>query len=1212
MQCLHIFFTDGLTFIATSLKSIYDPSASQVIRSQFYRNPVSRKDPDEMHPHLAGNMTEYSMSVVQFNPEHSIWQRFYHGALNLNDILLCHNWLEYKKAIFLCQAALQRDCSCRTERVSSRATPGLSTLQGPKRYARCLSMCLVLTSATIRDILHAMHTLMEAISQKLPGISDRLAAEHRLVVEGFAASAKRLLSAKVMMELQRPLLCVADTDEAGWKTRDDLSTILEEHVCYFPAWDDEPDEFKGPEVEIVRQRVETLWSLLTRSVRAAVTTTDALKHGVVSRDTFSKAVLRLTTGVKNDRDGVAERLLLLGFESVELVEDVGQFSVRGGIIDVFPFISEDPLRIEFLGDRVESIRSFDVTSQRSKKLLRSFFILPYRELCLTPLTYRRALKHLEDPLGDGSERYLHLIHRKLETILDYLPSDAIVVIDSERDIDVSHDALVFAGQGRQVRPQPVYQGNFNLFKEDLQKLKKMGYHAFLLAANERQRDRFSDILSEEFPELRILSQSLHEGFIYPHAKLACFTDHEIFQRPKFRTRKRFPGGVPIDDILSLKKGDICVHVDHGIGRFDGMRRMHVDGRDTDCLLLTYRDGDRLYVPTHQMHRVQRYIGSSAIPPQLTKLGSGSWERAKRGTKKAVEDMTKELLEIHAARQSQKGHAFGSDTVWQKELESSFLYEETPDQLKAFEAVKADMESVKPMDRLVCGEVGYGKTEVAIRAAFKAVMDDRQVAVLVPTTILAQQHYNSFRERLRDFPLSVEMLSRLRNRNQTKSILQGLKSGTIDIVIGTHRLLSKDVEFKDLGLLIIDEEQRFGVKHKEKIKRIRKLVDCFTMSATPIPRTLYMSLLGIRDMTTIETPPADRLSVVTDVCRWDDRLIIEACLREVERGGQVFFVHNRVETIYSMADYLSKLLPELRIGIAHGQLPSLHLEKIMLDFLAERYDILLTSAIVESGVDVPNANTMFVNRADRFGLAQLHQLRGRVGRSHRRAYCYFLIPKSGRMTDEARRRLRAIKTFSDLGSGFQLALRDLEIRGAGNILGVQQHGRMNAVGFELYCDLLERAIRRMRGKEIAAHIEPIVSLDVELFIPHDYVPFEQQRIAVYKRLADAKDVQTLAEIRAELEDRFGPIPRQVQNLFDAVEIKCAAAKSGAESVVMRGGTATIEFPKGCEPTRHVLKRIVRYPVDFVTAEKSGIRLQLTGNELRLLKKFLLTLSGSPDS
>lgn len=1058
-----------------------------------------------------------------------------------------------------------------------------------------------------------MNSLIKVVSKKFSSFIDQLIKNHRVVVKGFAASAKRLLAAYVATEIQRPILYIVDGDEEGSMARDDLTTILGERVCYFPGWNSESDEFESPEVEIVRERMETLWDLVRGSGRVVITTQNGFAQPLVPRDVFSEAIISLRVGMDVDRDALAQRLLLLGFESVELVEDLGQFSVRGGIIDVFPFASENPLRIELFGDRIESLRNFDVATQRSIKLLESFSILPYRELCLTPEIYRRALDLVEDPLQDGAERYLKIIHPKLERILDYLPVDTIVVLDSTRSTQVDRDVVIFdQGEENRIKPHPVYHGNLNLFKEDLHRYQKLGYQIFLLVASEKQMERFYDILSfeesfgEDFSELCILPFSLHQGFIYPEIKLACFTDHEIFHRPKLKSRKKSGGGVPIDDILSLKKGDICVHVDYGVGRFDGMRRIRVDGRNVDCLLLSYKDGDRLYVPTHQMHRVQRYIGSSDSPPQLTKLGSGSWERVKRRTKKAVENLTKELLEIYAVRQSQKGYAFSKDTIWQKELESSFLFEETPDQLKAIEAIKTDMESPKPMDRLICGEVGYGKTEVAIRAAFKAVVDGRQVAVLVPTTILAQQHYNCFRERLRDFPVEVEMLSRLRNSRERKRILQRLKNGEIDIIIGTHRLLSNDIQFKDLALLIIDEEQRFGVKHKEKIKKLRRLVDCLTMSATPIPRTLYMSLVGIREMTTIETPPPDRLSVITEVCRWDDKLIVEACLREAQRGGQVFFIHNRVETIYSVAEHLRRMLPELKIGIAHGKLPTSHLERIMLDFLAKKYDILLTTTIVESGVDVPNANTMIVNRADKFGLAQLHQLRGRVGRSDRRAYCYFLLPKRGRITNEARRRLRAIKTFSELGSGFQLALRDLEIRGAGNILGVEQHGHINAVGFELYCKLLEQTVREMKGEKVPASYEPCISLHLDLFIPHDYIPFEEQRISIYKKLADAKDEQAIEEVMLELEDRYGPVPPKMQNLFDAIRIKLAAVKSGVESIHLKDGFATVEFAKGREPKEDVLRRIVNYPVEFVQAERFGIRLEIPGEDLGLLRAFLLKL------
>jgi len=1074
-----------------------------------------------------------------------------------------------------------------------------------------------LTYELIQAILSPMEALLNIVSKPFSGLVAQLSKERRVEIHGFSGSAKQLLAGYTFRALGRPVLYIADGDDEGSKARDDLAIILGETISYLPAWgivpsgrDSAPtsgqrDSYESPEVEIVRQRMETLWGLSTRTSTVTVATADGFTQLVVPKKTLNKATISLHLGANVDRDRLAERLLLLGFESVDMVEDIGQFSVRGGIIDVFPFGSKNPVRIELFGDTIQSLRSFDVPTQRSRGLIDSTTILPYRELCLTPEIYRRALKVVEDPLEEGSERYLKIIHKRLAKVIDYLADETVVFLDSSRKIHISHDVIIFVpAQDLHIKPHPVYSGNLKLFKEDVRRYRQMEYHTFLLVDGEKQRDRFSDIISGDLPDLSILPFSLHEGFVYPEVKLACFTDHQIFQRSKLRPRRKFSGGIPIDDILSLKKGDICVHVDYGVGRFDGMKRITVDGLDTDCLALSYRDGDRLYVPTHQMYRVQRYIGGSGVAPQLTKLGSGSWDRVRRRTRKAVEDLTKELLHIYAARHAQIGYAFAKDTIWQKELESSFLFDETPDQLKAVEAIKDDMESPKPMDRLVCGEVGYGKTEVAIRGAFKAVMDGRQVAVLVPTTILAQQHYNSFTQRMKDFPVEVEMLSRLRTSKENKRTIERLKGGTIDVVIGTHRLLSADVDFRNLGLLIIDEEQRFGVKHKEKIKKLRRLVDCITMSATPIPRTLYMSLISIRDMTTIETPPPDRLSVVTEVCRWNDELIVEACLREVERGGQVFFVHNRVETIYSMAEYLRKLLPELRIEIAHGKLPTSRLEKIMIDFLGKKFDLLLTTAIVESGVDVPNANTIIVNRADRFGLAQLHQLRGRVGRSDRRAYCYFLTPRRRKMTDDAQRRLRAIRTFSELGSGFQLALRDLEIRGAGNILGAEQHGHISAVGFELYSKLLQQAIAEMKGEKIAAPREPKISLNLDLFIPEDYVPHEEQRIAIYKKLGDAKDERALEEVRAEMEDRFGSIPSNVENLLDAVRIKLAAVKAGVECVLLRNGIATIEFRKGRHLPKDVLKKVVEYPVEFVQEERLGIRLKTPGERLGILTEFLL--------
>jgi transcription-repair coupling factor (superfamily II helicase) len=770
-------------------------------------------------------------------------------------------------------------------------------------------------------------------------------------------------------------------------------------------------------------------------------------------------------------------------------------------------------------------------------------------------------------------------------------------------------------------------------------LAQEGYRNFILCDNEGQRERLSEILKPERGKeepsgavrplpltsysLSLLVGSLSRGFIFPQARVAVFTDHEVFGRQRFRRRyRRFARGTPIRDYLSLTPGDCVVHIRFGIGRYQGLARLTVDGRERDCLQVVYRDGDKLYVPLEEMKQVERYLAKEGHVPVLSRLGGTGWEQVKSRARKAVQAMARELLALYASRQAMQGFKYSSDTPWQKALEASFPYEETEDQLESTGAIKADMESERPMDRLLCGDVGFGKTEVAIRAAFKAVMDGKQVAILVPTTVLAEQHYGTFKERFKEFPVRVEMLSRFREPGAQKQVAKALGAGQVDVVIGTHRLLSRDIRFKDLGLLVVDEEQRFGVLAKERLKGLTLKegnwsagtpVDVLTMTATPIPRTLHFSLAGARDLSIIEDPPRDRLSVVTRVAPWDERLIVEAVLKEADRGGQVFFLHNRVESIEAMRAYLARILPGIRIAVAHGQMEERALEKTMSDFVNRRHDLLLATTIIESGLDMPNVNTMIVNRADKFGLAQLYQLRGRVGRSSRRAYCYLLIPASGKVTAEARKRLAVIEELSELGSGFRLALRDLEIRGAGNLLGAQQHGHMLAVGFDLYCRLLEETVRETKGlppREEA--LEPAVQVDWDAYLAEDYVPDSEERVALYRRLAAMRSLAELDELRAELSDRFGPVPEAGVSLLSIVELRLRGQAAGLEKISLRGSLLSLIFRDGLtrDMTRLIVER-VKLPLEFVsTAKESGVRVKLpSGQEAKGVKEVLEAISKS---
>ena len=704
----------------------------------------------------------------------------------------------------------------------------------------------------------------------------------------------------------------------------------------------------------------------------------------------------------------------------------------------------------------------------------------------------------------------------------------------------------------------------------------------ILSETRGQSSRLEELFEDWTAQIAFDLGTLHRGFLYPAAGLALLNDHEIFSRQRRRYRyRRFSAAKPISSFNALQRGDFVVHVDHGIGRYLGTRHLEIGGRGHDCLEVTYQGSDKVFVPVEQLDRLRKYSSSDGQAPFLNKLGSNAWEKLKERTRQEIFKMAGELIQLYAERKARPGFEFSADTSLHRALEASFPFQETPDQLRAIEEVRADMESPHPMDRLVCGDVGYGKTEVAVRAAFKAVCDSKQVAVLVPTTILAQQHYQTFSERMAHTPARIEVLSRFRTAKEQKKVVEQVKSGQVDILIGTHRLLSKDIRFRDLGLLVIDEEQRFGVKHKEKLKALKRQVDVVTLTATPIPRTLHMSLMSARDMSVINTPPQDRLPIHTEIIAFDEDRIIEAITREVERDGQVYFVHNRIRSIYSLAEHLGQLLPQVRFAVAHGQMPPRQLEGIMFDFLEGKYDCLISTMIIESGIDIPSVNTILVNRADMLGLAQLYQIRGRVGRSKERAFAYLLVPKGKRLTKKSRLRLRAIEEFADLGSGFNIAMRDLEIRGAGNLVGAQQHGFISAVGFDLYCRLLDEAIRGLKGEEVGEVIEPEIQIPTTAFIPADYVPDADQKMEFYQRLADAQRVVDLLSIREELQDRFGRLPEETRSLMSIMEIKVMARQLSLEAVQLERDMLRLIFPEQRQPSRADIQNMV---------EKSSVRLE----------------------
>ncbi|MCX6826778.1 MAG: transcription-repair coupling factor, partial [candidate division Zixibacteria bacterium] len=755
----------------------------------------------------------------------------------------------------------------------------------------------------------------------------------------------------------------------------------------------------------------------------------------------------------------------------------------------------------------------------------------------------------------------------------------------------------------QCREHPSIGSRLDLLASTIDGFHKEGIHFLIAADNPGQALRLNELLTDKMAPLVALPIEvalLKGGFVSRENELALLTDHQIFGKYyRHIRRKKFKEGVALQDYTSLTIGDFAVHVDFGIARYQGLKTISVDGRPRDCLLLIYAEGDKLYVPIEEFNRVSKYAGKDSMP-KLSSLGGSGWEKIKERAKKAIEDMATDLLKIYAERKIKTGFAFDPDTTWMKQLEASFIYEETFDQSKAINAIKADMEKLTPMDRLVCGDVGYGKTEVAVRAAFKAVEAGKQVAVLVPTTILAQQHLTTFTQRLTDFPVKIEMLSRFRSRQQQAAIIEQLGKGSIDIVIGTHRLLSKDLKFADLGLLVIDEEQRFGVKHKEELRKLRTTVDTIAMTATPIPRTLQMSLMGARDMSLINTSPKDRLPIMTEICEFEPEIISEAILREIDRGGQVFFVHNRVETIDAMHRYLQKMVPQVEIGVAHGQMHERSLEGIMLAFLAGRFQVLLSTSIIESGLDIPSVNTIIINRADRFGLAQLYQLRGRVGRSTVRAYAYLLTPPYRLLSEDARKRLRAIEAHTDLGSGFALAMKDLEIRGAGNILGIKQSGFIEEIGFDLYTRLLEEAVAELKGEKVVGLPDTKLETDLDLFIPDQYINISQQKVEIYQKIAGARTLQEIENIREDAEDRFGKFPDSTVNLFEAAAVRISAWALEIIRVKFRAGRVELLFKEHRKFQRKEIegwRKAVEFPMEFLLGNTPVIKIDLSNAPVR---------------
>jgi len=983
----------------------------------------------------------------------------------------------------------------------------------------------------------------------------------RASVSGLWASACVLVASEAARALDSSCLVVTESAETALDCFDDARLFTGDEVLFAPQWEILPTDDEPPSADIFRRRMQAVDGLRRGLKGVFIAPIQSLLQPVPAPETLREHTLRIAPGVELPLELLRAWLVDRGFEEVFEADQPGTFGVHGGIVDIFPQNLQGPVRVELTGDTVETVRPINLATMRSG-----------------------------DPVAEAAavavprEEFWGKSAHGSRTLIDYVPEGALVVfIEPEscrREAEnylarlpspvglYTFDAVFRAPEGaRRLDVRAFADGDAERFDTHIVEVTHpaasptLGALETLAEAAERvivacnttaERDRFSELLLalSDAPRGRyeLVVGRLSRGFRYSPKRIVLVAHHEIFHRYSQRRELRErPSGKPLTAFADLREGDYVVHAEHGIARFRGTRLLDSPSGLEEHLVLAFADGATLYVPVSRIDLVSKYIGPGARKPSLSRLRSSAWKNRVRDAERAVTDMAAELLALQVARRTKPGFAFGGDDEWQREMEESFIYEETEDQLRTLAEIKADMEKPYPMDRLICGDVGFGKTELAVRAAFKAALSAKQVAVLVPTTVLADQHLRTFRERLADFPVTVEMISRFRTRAETARILERLRDGSIDIIIGTHRLLQKDVAFKDLGLVIIDEEQRFGVAHKEVFKKLRATVDVLTMTATPIPRTLHMSLVGLRDISNLETPPVDRLAVHTEVTHYNETRIRYAVLRELARGGQVFFVHNRIGTIRTAAEKLARLVPEAKIAVAHGRMPEKELAETMREFVRGRYDILCATTIIESGLDIPNVNTLFVDRADRFGLADLHQLRGRVGRYKHRAYAYFLIDSRRPLTDVARRRLKAIEDYSQLGSGFKIALRDLEIRGSGNILGREQSGHIAAIGYDMYCRLLEAAVKRARGEPVPEPMIVSVQIGLGAYIPASYVNEPRARMELYRRFALAASEKELSELRGELTDRFGPPPKEAERLFRLHTLRIRAATAGIEAV-----------------------------------------------------------------
>ncbi len=993
------------------------------------------------------------------------------------------------------------------------------------------------------------------------------------------------------------IFVAGDRDAAAYLANDFYQLLDESDVYFFPSAYKRSIAYSQQDAQGVVQRTAALTAVrgAARPYIAICTYPEALAETVADRQRLARRTLTLSVGDSMEQRQIVERLEEMSFEKVEFVYQPGQYSVRGGIVDIFSYAESKPYRIDLFGDEIDSIRRFDISSQLSSERPDTVEIIPNMDdadeerISLAAFVSEGTVwfTDADHALGKVNE-----IRKKLLSQLDE-PSTIDRHLSSRNALlrDMEHMCIVSLKDNLKERradttiefrqsPQPAFNKNFEMLADDIIASSQRGYTTWILSQNKIQIERLTNIfhqIGRRNVAFRTLPAVLHEGFVDNDLKICVYTDHQIFdryQRYRIRGEIKRDEQMTVAELNALKVGDYVVHIDHGVGRFGGLVKLNDNGRIKEAIKLIYKDNDILFVNVHALHRISRYKSGEGEPPKIYKLGGGAWQKLKTATKKAVKDISRELIALYAKRKASKGFAFSADGYLQQELEASFVWEDTPDQQSASQAVKRDMESEQPMDRLVCGDVGFGKTEVAIRAAFKAAVDGKQTAVLVPTTILALQHYRSFSERLRDLPVKVEYLNRTKSAKQTRQILEDLAAGKIDIIIGTHKILGKQVKFHDLGLLIIDEEQKFGVAAKEKLTQMSVSIDTLTLTATPIPRTLQFSLMGSRDLSIISTPPPNRQPIVTESHVFSEEVVRDAIEEELSRGGQVYFVHNRVDDLMSVEGMLQRLCPKARIGVGHGRMPAEQLERLVMDFIYGEYDVLLTTTIVENGIDVPNANTIIIDNAQNFGLSDLHQLRGRVGRSDRKAYCYLITPPNELLGGDSRRRLRAIEEFSDLGSGFNIAMQDLDIRGAGNLLGAEQSGFIADIGVETYQKIMQQAISELRSEgldvsgltqaendamqSIGFIDDATIDIDVEASLPDSYVHSQAEKLRLYRELDSLQSEEQLTSFAARLEDRFGALPEATVELMNVVRLRREAVRLGMERVKVKNGLMIVWF------------------------------------------------------